>query len=224
MSASVALSIEDAREQLLHISKRLVDVRLNRGTSGNASVRVDGADGEAGILITPSGMSVEQMSPADMVWMDFSARFSGERQPSSEWRFHLDIMKQRTDVRAVIHTHSLFATTLSTLHKEIPAFHYMVAVAGGDNIRCAPYAIFGSQALSEEVLQALEGRKACLMANHGMVVVGSSLDNAFDIAVEVETLAEQYLHAMQVGCPHILSSQEMLEVQEKFKGYSGWSK
>lgn len=223
MSASMIADLNDARDQLLDVSRKLIATGLNRGTSGNVSVRVRNEAGQAGFLITPSGMPVEKMVPADMVWMDFSGLATGARQPSSEWRFHLDILQQKPQAHAVIHTHSLFATTLSTLRKDIPAFHYMIAVAGGDTVRCAPYALFGSPELSAFALQALDGRKACLLANHGMIAVGDSLENALGIAIEVETLAEQYLHALQVGNPYILSAQEMREVQEKFKGYSGWT-
>lgn len=214
--------MQQQREQLLNISRQLSSLGLNRGTSGNASVRVSN-NGLAGFLITPSGMAVNQMSTDDMVWMDFSGNSTGNCQPSSEWRFHLDILQQKPEVNAVIHTHSIFATTLSTFRHDIPAFHYMIALAGGDNIRCAPYALFGSQQLSDYAVHALQDRKACLLANHGMIAVGESLDKALTITQEVETLCEQYLRALQIGQPHILSTQEMREVQEKFKGYGAWA-
>ena len=223
MSTSNVATLQSAREQLLAISLKLCSLGLNRGTSGNVSVRVDSLDGRAGFLITPSGMAVDKMTPADMVWMDFTAHAEGSRQPSSEWRFHLDILQHKPEVNAVIHTHSMFATTLSTLRLDVPAFHYMIALAGGDSIRCAPYALFGSQQLSDNALQALQERKACLLANHGMIATGATLEKALDIALEVETLCEQYLRALQIGEPHILNEQEMLEVQEKFKGYGTWA-
>ncbi|MEK9825920.1 MAG: class II aldolase/adducin family protein, partial [Methylotenera sp.] len=160
----------------------------------------------------------------DMVWMDFSGNYTGTRKPSSEWRFHLDILQNKPQTNAVVHTHSMFATTLSTLRKGIPAFHYMVAVAGGEDIRCAPYALFGSQLLSDHALAALSNRQACLLANHGMIAIGDSLDKATAIALEVETLAQQYLNALQVGEPHLLSHEEMREVIDKFKGYGAWGK
>lgn len=210
------------RDELLEASRQLSILGLNRGTSGNASVRAHKDDGTPGFFITPSGMPVEQMNADDMVWMDFDGHSSGHRDPSSEWRFHLDILKNKPDVNAVIHTHSMYATTLSTLHRDIPAFHYMVAVAGGENIRCAPYALFGSQLLSDHALAALYDRKACLLANHGMIAVGESLKKAVAIAHEVETLAEQYVHALQVGEPHLLTHEQMQEVLEKFKNYSAW--
>ena len=216
--------MQQQREALLEISLKLSSLGLNRGTSGNASVRANNEAGQTGFLITPSGMAVEEMSPDDMVWMDFSAQADGQRNPSSEWRFHLDILQSKPEVNAVIHTHSMFATTLSTLRKGIPPFHYMVALAGGDDIRCAPYALFGSQLLSDHALAALSNRKACLLANHGMIAVGESLQKSLAIALEVETLAEQYLHALQVGEPHLLTHDEMREVIEKFKGYGAWGK
>jgi L-fuculose-phosphate aldolase len=167
-------------------------------------------------------MAVNKMMPADMVWMDFSGNVTGSREPSSEWRFHLDILQHKPQMNAVIHTHSMFATTLSTFRSDIPAFHYMIALAGGKSIRCAPYALFGSQALSDGAVIALKDRKACLLANHGMIAVGESLEKALNVTLEVETLCEQYLRALQVGQPHILSDEEMLEVQERFKSYGAW--
>lgn len=205
------------REQLLAISRKLCELGLNRGNSGNASVR-DGT----GFLVTPTGMAVEEMTPRDMVWMSIDGKVQGERQPSSEWRFHRDILQARPEVGAVIHTHAMFATTLACLHREIPPFHYMIAVAGGDTIRCAPYALFGSQALSDAALSALQDRKACLLANHGMIAVGRDLDQALSVAVEVETLCEQYWRALQVGEPKLLSAEQMTEVMEQFKGYGSW--
>jgi len=216
--------MQQLREQLLNISQQLCHLGLNRGASGNVSIRVSNDDGQDGFLITPSGMVIDKMTSADMVWMDFSGNAVGNRQPSSEWRFHLDILQQKPEVNAVIHTHSMFATALSTLRRDIPAFHYMIALAGGDSIRCAPYALFGSQQLSDYALLALQNRKACLLANHGMIAVGESLEKALRITQEVETLSEQYLRALQVGEPYILSQQEMLEVQERFKRYGDWAK
>ena len=201
--------MQNLAEKLLSASKKLADLGLNKGTSGNASVRVDG-----GFLITPSGMQVEQMSASDMVNMHLDGHVSDSdagKKPSSEWRFHRDILANRPEINAVIHTHSMFATTLACLHKDIPPFHYMIAVAGGDTIRCAPYALFGSQALSDFALLALCERKACLLANHGMIALGRDLDDALAVAVEVENLCEQYWRALQLGEPHILTEAEMLE-------------
>ncbi len=215
------------RQQLLEITQKLSTIGLNRGTSGNVSVRYD-LDGEHGFLITPSGIAAEHMTPDDMVWMDFAGDIKcvlkSNLKPSSEWRFHHDILKMQPEVNAVIHTHSMFATTLSTLRRDIPAFHYMIALAGGDSIRCAPYALFGSQALSDNAILALENRNACLLANHGMVAVGATLQKALAISIEVETLCEQYLRALQAGDPFLLSKQEMAEVIEQFKDYGSWNK
>jgi L-fuculose-phosphate aldolase len=207
------------REQLLTVSRKLCELGLNRGTSGNASVR-DGA----GFLVTPTGMTVEEMTPHDMVWMSFDGKVQGERQPSSEWRFHRDILQARPETGAVVHTHAMFATTLACLHREIPPFHYMIAVAGGDTIRCAPYALFGSQALSDAALAALQDRRACLLANHGMLATGRDLDQALALTVEVETLCEQFWRALQAGEPHLLTAAQMAEVMEQFKDYGSWKK
>lgn len=205
------------REQLLAVTRKLSESGLNCGTSGNASVRL--ADG---FLVTPSGMAVETMTPHDMVQMGFDGHHHGNRAPSSEWRFHRDILAARPEVGAVIHTHSMFATTLACLRRDIPPFHYMIALAGGDTIRCAPYALFGSQALSDAAVIALQERKACLLGNHGMIALGRDLDEAYAVAVEVETLCEQYWRTLQVGEPFLLSPQEMADVQEQFKGYGRW--
>jgi L-fuculose-phosphate aldolase len=206
------------REHLLNVTRRLSASGLNRGTSGNASVRV-----AEGFLVTPSGMEVDAMTPHDMVLMDKHGDFHGERQPSSEWRFHHDILRARPEIGAVIHTHSMFATTMACLQRDIPPFHYMIALTGADTIRCAPYALFGSQALSDGAVAALQGSKACLLANHGMIVLGEDLERAYAVAVEVETLCEQYWRALQIGEPHLLSAQEMQEVFQQFKGYGKWA-
>jgi L-fuculose-phosphate aldolase len=215
--------MQNAREALLKISQQLITLGLNKGTAGNVSVRA-----EHGFLITPSGMPVEEMTPASMVHMQFDGSFelqkeSNAKKPSSEWRFHRDILQSRPDVNAIVHTHSMFATTLACLHKDIPPFHYMIAVVGADTIRCAPYALFGSQALSDHALTALIDRIACLLANHGMIALGRDLDEALAVAVEVENLCEQYWRALQIGEPHILSDAEMRDVFQQFKGYGKWS-
>lgn len=207
------------REQLLATARKLSDLGLNRGTAGNVSAR----DGN-GFLITPSGMATDAMTPHDLVPMEFDGQHHGNRKPSSEWRFHRDILQTRPEIGAVIHTHSMFATTLACLRREVPPFHYMIALTGGDTIRCAPYALFGTQALSDAALVALQDRRACLLANHGMIALGRDLDEALAIAAEVETLCEQYWRALQVGEPHLLNAQEMAEVTEQFKGYGRWKK
>jgi len=206
------------RENLLNASRKLVELELNRGTSGNASVRSD-----KGFFITPSGMEVDAMTPHDMVLMDMAGKHKAGCKPSSEWRFHRDILQARPEVGAVIHMHSTFATSLACLRRDIPPFHYMIAVAGGSNIRCAPYALFGSQALSDGALLALQDRRACLLANHGMIALGATLKQALDVAQEVETLCEQYWRALQIGEPVLLTEAEMAEVFEQFKGYGAWA-
>ena len=188
---------------------------LSPGRSGNVSCRF--ADG---MLITPSGMAYDMLEPADIVAVDANGGVAaGQRKPSSEWRFHLDAYAARPDRNAVVHTHSLHATVLACAHQPIPAFHYMVAVAGGDTVRCAPYATFGTQELSDQVQAALAGRKACLMANHGLLCVASEPAGALDLAVEIESLARAYLQCLAVGEPAILDAAEMERVLEKFRDY-----
>ena len=187
---------------------------LNRGTSGNVSVRYND-----GFLITPSGLPYDETYPIDIVFVNFAGEATGRRKPSSEWRFHRDILKSRPEVNVVLHTHSTFATTLACIHKEVPSFHYMIAVTGAKKIRCAPYATFGSQELSENAVAALHGSRACLLANHGMIILADDLKAALRLGLEVEGLCEQYWRALQAGEPHILSEEEMDHVLEKFKTY-----
>jgi L-fuculose-phosphate aldolase len=187
---------------------------INQGRSGNVSVRVPG-----GFLITGSGIAYEAMQPRHVVEMDLDGGYRGAVLPSSEWRMHLDLMRTRNDVQAVVHTHSTYATALSCLRLGIPAFHYMVAVAGGPDIRCAEYATFGTEALSQAMLKAIEGRSACLLANHGVVVLGQSLADALARAVEVETLAKQYWIARALGTPVVLDEAEMAVVLARFRSY-----
>ena len=206
------------RAQLLAIAQQLSELGLNKGTSGNVSVRH-----EDGFLITPSGMNVTEMQTSSMVMMSMDGTPKSDGKPSSEWRFHRDIYQAKPHVGAVVHTHSMFATTLACLQKDIPPFHYMIAIAGGDSIPCAPYALFGTQALSDAAITALKDRKACLLANHGMIAIGKDLKQALAITQEVETLCEQYWRALQIGEPYLLSKQEMAEVFEQFKGYGNWN-
>lgn len=206
-------------QQLLDVTCKLSALGLNKGTSGNCSVRTDD-----GFLVTPSGMAVEDMVPASMVQMQFDGTVEAGKKPSSEWRFHHDILAARPEIGAVIHTHSMFATTLACLHRDIPPFHYMIAVAGGDTIRCAPYALFGSQALSDHALAALHERKACLLANHGMIALGRDLGDALAVAIEVENLCEQYWRILQMNpTPPLLTEAQMAEVFQQFKGYGKWA-
>jgi L-fuculose-phosphate aldolase len=164
-------------------------------------------------------MDYDALVPADIVAMRFDGSHEGRRLPSSEWRFHRDILAARPEAGAVVHTHAMFSTSLACLGRDIPAFHYMVAVAGGDSIRCAPYATFGTAELSEHAMRALDGRKACLLANHGMIAIGASLEAALKLAVEVETLAAMYWRALQLGEPRLLDAAEMRRVLAKFATY-----
>lgn len=203
------------RSELIDTCHRMVASGLTFGTSGNASVRLD-ADA---LLITPSGVPYDSLQPDDIVRLEFNGEAIGRYAPSSEWRFHRDILRNRDDIHAVVHTHSPKATALACQRQDIPAFHYVVAVAGGRSIRCSDYAIFGSEMLSKHVLDALGDRFACLMANHGQIALGQNLEAAFMMAGEVETLADMYWHARQDGDIVLLSDAEMYEVIEKFKSY-----
>ncbi len=206
------------RRGMVESARRLVALGLNRGTSGNLGVRCG-----AGLLVTPSGTSVEAMTPESMVTLDSFGNAQGTIKPTSEWRIHRDILAARPDINAVVHTHSTFASTLACQQIDLPPFHYMIAVAGGDTIRCTPYALFGSQALSEHALAAIEGRKACLLGHHGMIALGRDLDEALAIAVEVEALCEQYWRVLQIGVPKILTDAQMQEVIEQFSHYGQWA-
>jgi len=175
---------------------------------------------DGGFVVTPSGAAYESMHPDDLVYLTSAGDYGGgQRTPSSEWRIHRDIYAQRQDAKAVVHTHSPFATTLACLHRGIPAFHYEVAFAGGPDIRCSPYATFGTQDLSDHALKALEGRRACLLANHGVLALGDSLEGALGLAEKVENLARVYWQALQVGEPVLLDEVEMARVVEKFLTY-----
>lgn len=208
------MSEADLRREIIATALRMNALGINRGKSGNVSARIDG-----GFLITPTGLAYESTQPEDVVAMSFDGQPRGPRLPSSEWRFHRDIYAARAEVGAIVHAHSPFATTLACLGKDIPAFHYMIAVAGGKDIRCAAYATFGTQTLSDHALRALAGRKACLLANHGMIAVGATLADALALAVEVEALAEQYWRALQIGEPNLLDDAEMEVVLAKFATY-----
>ena len=205
---------QELRQQLVAVARRMNASGINQGTSGNLSARIPG-----GMLITPSSLPYEQMEPTDLVALDLAGvpRDAGARRPSSEWRLHADILASRPEVQAVLHCHSIHATALACHGRTIPPFHYMTAVAGGDDIRCAPYATFGTAELSALAVQALDGRLACLLAQHGQVTVGSSLDQALRIAIEVETLARMYLQALQLGEPPLLSPEQMAAVHHQFR-------
>lgn len=188
---------------------------LNHGTSGNLSVRLD----QDHCLITPSGVAYDAMEPADIAILAQDGRWRGPLRPSSEWRFHADILRARPDSGAILHTHSRHATALASLGEGIPAFHYMVAVAGGSSIRCAPYARFGTKALSDLALEALDGRRACLLAHHGMIVLAATPEKALVLAREVEELAATYLLARSAGSPGTLDEAEMAGVLGLFASY-----
>jgi L-fuculose-phosphate aldolase len=202
------------RAALAATARESARLGLNPGASGNLSVRLAG-----GFLITPSGLPNESLEPAQMVVMDMQGQPAGALKPSSEWRIHRDLYDARPEVQAVVHAHSPHAVSLACLRQGLPAFHYMVAAAGGKDIRCADYATFGTQALSDAVLAALQGRSACLMANHGLIAVGGSLDAALALAVEVEALCAQYWRAKLLGEPVLLDDAEMERVLERFRDY-----
>lgn len=203
------------RKELIATVRQMNALGINQGTSGNASVRIDG-----GYLITPSGMAYDDLEPDDIVEMSLDGEASGPRKPSSEWRFHQDLLKARSDFGAVVHTHGKAVMTLACQRMELPPFHYMIAVAGGNTIRCADYATFGTQELSDNALKAIDGRKACLLANHGLLAGEATLARALSLAVEVETLCDTYWRILQIGEPVLLSDAEMDAVREQFKkGY-----
>ncbi len=204
----------DRRAELIATARALQPAGLNKGTSGNVSVR----DGD-GFLITPTGMAYAALTADDIPRMALDGSHVGARKPSSEWRFHRDLYARRPEVGAVLHAHSPFAVSLACLRRDIPPFHYMIARFGGDTIRCADYALFGSQALSDAALHAMRDRRACLLANHGLLVAGRDLDDALSLAIELEELCEQYWRACQLGQPVLLSAAEMRAVIAQFAGY-----
>lgn len=204
-----------ARRALAQAARDTQALGLNRGTSGNLSVRV-----RDGLLVTPTGIPYDQLSPAQLVLLDAAGQCApGQLRPSSEWRFHHDILAARPDVHAIVHTHSAHATALACLREDLPAFHYMVAAAGGDSVRCAPYATFGTQALSDAALDALADRRACLLANHGAIALGENLAGALALAQEIEALCQQYLLARVAGRPVLLDAAEMQRVRRRFADY-----
>ena len=202
------------RRALIDTAREMNRCGLNQGTSGNLSLRAEG-----GMWITPSALPFESLQADDLAFVDFSGKPSGPQRPSSEWRFHLDIYRCRPEAQVVLHAHPVHCTALACLRQAIPAFHYMVAVAGGRDIRCAPYETFGTQALSDRVVEALHGRLACLLANHGLVCLGPDLPAALALAIEVEQLAKSYLQCLSVGEPVILDDAEMDRVIKKFEDY-----
>ena len=207
----------ELRQSVVDACRAMNAMGINQGTSGNISVR----SGDH-MLITPTGIPYHQMRPEDLAAMPLEGQYGsweGPSDPSSEWRFHLDIMRARPDVGATVHTHATYATTLAIARKEIPACHYMIAAAGGPTIRCADYATYGTAELSTAALKALEGRTCCLLANHGMIATGATIDKAMWLAVELETIAKQYYLSLCIGGPVLLSDAEIDRTIEKFKTY-----
>lgn len=202
------------RNELVSVAKRLDEEGYSHGASGNQSVRCG-----AGFLITPSGFGAENLSVEDIVFVDLSGEAKGRWQPSSEWLFHRDIYVARPEFAAVIHTHSTAATALACLHQDMPPFHYMIALLGGDSLRCADYATFGTQALSDNALVAMKDRRACLLANHGMIAAGKNLAEAYKFTVEVENLSELYLRTLAVGGPVLLTEAEFSDAMARFATY-----
>ena len=203
------------RQEMVDICRRMNASGINQGTSGNLSARIDG-----GFLITPTSLPYDRMEAEDIVEMSYDGTYAGKHRPSSEWRFHRDIMKHREDINAILHCHSIYATTLACQYKPIPAFHYMVGVAGGTTIRVAPYATFGTQQLSDNAIEALEGRLACLLGQHGQISLGKTLEASLWLATEVETLARLYVQALPLGELPILSDEEMARVIEQMRKMS----
>jgi L-fuculose-phosphate aldolase len=213
MSAEAAL-----RDAAVLAIRKLDALGMNRGSTGNLSLRLH-FDQQAGMLITPTGMGADDLRAQDMVWVGFDGTRRGDWQPSSEWHFHQAIYQARPDLQAVVHTHSTYAAALACLRRELPPFHYMIAVAGGDSVPCVPYFLFGTEALSQAVALAMMDRDACLLANHGLIAAGPSLSKAMKVVQEIESLCQVYLQALAVGEPAVLSKEEMQQVIEKFRSY-----
>ena len=212
----------DYRKQIIEFSLKLNSTNLSPLRSGNISIRIN-EDDKDGYLITPSGKKYENLKPEDIVFMPFNKKNESldekDKNPSSEWRFHHDIYKNKKEAKAIVHAHSPNATAVSSHGKPVPPFHYMVALAGGEDIKCANYATFGTKELSNNVIKSLENRKACLMSNHGQVAFGNNLEEAFELALEIENICHQYVIALKIGDPKILSFEEMKKVLEKAKNY-----
>ena len=207
------------RAQIIKYAKKLNIANLSALRSGNISVRVKEKNVN-GFYITPSGSKYSSLKPKDIVFVSLNGRFDKKKgKPSSEWRFHQDIYVNKKDAIAIVHAHSTCATAISTHNKSVPAFHYMVGVAGGEDIKCAKYATFGTRSLSKSIITALKNRTACLISNHGQIAFGSNLDQAFELAQEVENICHQYINALRIGIPKILSKKEIKIVLGKMKNY-----
>jgi L-fuculose-phosphate aldolase len=213
------MSERAGREALAEAARRMHETGLTRGTSGNLSLRLD----QECFLITPSGHACETMAPENIVRMSLDGSHEGSLPPSSEWRIHRDLYRSRSDAGAVVHAHPVWAMTVACLGRDIPPFHYMIAMGGGSTIRCASYATYGTAELSDHALLALESRRACLLANHGLLCLESTLDRALILAIEIETLCRVYVQALSVGEPSLLDEEEIRRVGETFSSYgSGW--
>jgi len=211
----------DQRNKIIEFSLKLNSTNLSPLRSGNISLRSE-EKGNDGYLITPSGKKYEILKPEDIVFMGLNEEAENNslaQKPSSEWRFHRDIYVNKQGAQAIVHAHSPHATAVSSHGKPIPPFHYMIALAGGEDIKCADYATFGTEELSNNVIKALENRSACLMSNHGQVAFGKNLDEAFELAQEIENICHQYIIALKLGNPKILSFEEMKKVLDKAKNY-----
>jgi L-fuculose-phosphate aldolase len=210
----------DQRNKIIEFSLKLNSTNLSPLRSGNISLRSE-ENGNNGYLITPSGKKYETLKPEDIVFMrlDETENNDSTNKPSSEWRFHRDIYVYKKDAQAIVHAHSPHATAVSSHGKPIPPFHYMIALAGGEDIKCADYATFGTEELSKNIINALKNRSACLMSNHGQVAFGKNLDDAFELAQEIENICHQYTIALKLGKPKILSFEEMKKVLDKAKNY-----
>ena len=214
----------ELKKEVIKYAQKLNSTNLSPLRSGNVSIRAT-KDNVEGFLLTPSGNRYEDLVPEDIVFLALKEEynnlklFNSSLNPSSEWRFHQDIYLKKIEAKAIVHAHSPHATAVSAHGKPIPAFHYMIALAGGDDIKCAEYATFGTTELSKNILKALEKRKACLMSNHGQVAFGTNLKQAFELAEEVENICYQYIIALKIGDPKILSSAEMNKILDKIKHY-----
>lgn len=204
------------RRAVVEAARAMNTLGINQGTSGNISVRYGGQ-----MLITPSATPYDDMRPDDLAAMklDGDGSWTGPLKPSTEWRFHRDILRQRPDAGAVVHTHATYCTTLAILRRGIPPVHYMIAAFGGADVRCAPYATYGTAELADLAVAAMEGRNACLLANHGMIVAGPTLAKAMWLAVELETLAKQYCLSLQIGEPVLLTDAEIADAANGFASY-----
>ena len=210
--------------EVIKYAKKLNNTNLSPLRSGNVSVRTD-LSGKEGFFITPSGIKYNDLQEDKIVFLEMDEEKNEQKiidhglNPSSEWKFHQDIYINKPDAIAIVHAHSPYATAVSAHRKNIPAFHYMVALAGGDDIKCADYATFGTKQLSKNIIQALNKRKGCLMSNHGQVAFGKNLDQAFELAEEIENICHQYINTIKLGNPKILSFEEMNKILEKTKNY-----